>query len=170
MTQLRMYPAESGFKASAALALSGLVEGAAFKNVLAGLRPEGGQLPNSRRKDSAHTDRVPGYDLCPIIQEQAAGAGAEFAATEATGLHEEDGRWRVTTGEGDVRARAVVIATGTTWTCASKMKASWWRVVVRSDVWASTSAGIAQTRQMSRVKFTVGVAECLGIFLRPCVL
>src|SRR4030095_13122305 len=51
---------------------------------------------------------------CPIIQEQAVGAGAEFAATEATGLHAEDGRWRVSTREGDVRARAVVIASGTT--------------------------------------------------------
>ena len=59
-------------------------------------------------------DGVPGYDLGPIIQEQAVAAGAEFAASEATALHADDGRWRVTTGEGDVSARAVVIATGTT--------------------------------------------------------
>ena len=59
-------------------------------------------------------DGVPGYDLGPIIQEQAAAAGAEFAATEATGLHADEGRWRVTTGEGEAWARAVVIATGTT--------------------------------------------------------
>ena len=81
----------------------------------------GGHLVSIERIDGypGFPDGVPGYDLCPIIQEQAAGAGAEFAATEATGLHAEDaapghGRWRVTTGEGDVRARAVVIATGTT--------------------------------------------------------
>ncbi len=59
-------------------------------------------------------DGIPGYDLCPIIQEQAVGAGAEFAASEATALHNEDGSWRVTTTQGDVRARAIVIATGTT--------------------------------------------------------
>ena len=49
-------------------------------------------------------DGIPGYDLCPIIQEQAVGAGAEFAASEATALHADDGRWRVTTGQGDVWA------------------------------------------------------------------
>jgi len=76
----------------------------------------GGHLLSIERIDGypGFPDGVPGYDLCPIIQEQAAGAGTEFAATEATGLHAEDRRWRLTTGEGDVRARAVVIATGTT--------------------------------------------------------
>jgi thioredoxin reductase (NADPH) len=81
----------------------------------------GGHLVSIERIDGypGFPDGVPGYDLCPIIQEQAAGAGAEFAATEATGLHADDaaharGRWRVSTGEGDVWARAVVIATGTT--------------------------------------------------------
>ena len=76
----------------------------------------GGQLLSIERIEGypGFPDGVPGYDLCPIIQEQAAAAGAEFAATEATGLHADEGRWRVTTGEGDVWARAVVIATGTT--------------------------------------------------------
>jgi thioredoxin reductase (NADPH) len=76
----------------------------------------GGQLISIERIDGypGFPDGVPGYDLCPIIQEQAAGVGAEFDAMEATGLHGEDGRWRITSGRGDVRARAVVIATGTT--------------------------------------------------------
>ena len=76
----------------------------------------GGQLISIEKIDGypGFPDGVPGYDLCPIIQEQAVGAGAEFDASEATGLHGDDGRWRVTTGQGDVRARAVVIATGTT--------------------------------------------------------
>jgi thioredoxin reductase (NADPH) len=52
--------------------------------------------------------------LCPIIQEQAVAAGAEFSASEATALHPDEGAWRVATGQGEVRARAVVIATGTT--------------------------------------------------------
>jgi thioredoxin reductase (NADPH) len=30
---------------------------------------------------------IPGYDLGPIIQEQAVGAGAEFCRSEATALH-----------------------------------------------------------------------------------
>jgi thioredoxin reductase (NADPH) len=76
----------------------------------------GGHLVSIERIDGypGFPDGVPGYDLCPIIQEQAVGAGAEFAATEATRLHADEGQWRVTTGEGDVRAPAVVIATGTT--------------------------------------------------------
>jgi len=58
-------------------------------------------------------DGVPGYDLCPMVQEQAAGAGAEFAAAAVTGLDAQHGRWRVTTSEGDLMAGAVVAATGT---------------------------------------------------------
>lgn len=76
----------------------------------------GGHLVSIERIDGypGFPDGVPGYDLCPIIQEQAVGAGAEFAASEATALRFDDARWRVTTGQGDVWARAIVIATGTT--------------------------------------------------------
>jgi len=75
----------------------------------------GGQLISIERVDGypGFPEGVPGYDLCPIIQEQAAAAGAAFAAAEATGLHADGEHWRVTTSQGDVRARAVVIATGT---------------------------------------------------------
>src|SRR5262249_4281021 len=59
-------------------------------------------------------DGVPGYDLCPMIQEQAAAEGAEFDTATATSLGAHEGRWRLTTGAGDVWARSVVIATGTT--------------------------------------------------------
>src|SRR5262245_29649035 len=76
----------------------------------------GGQLISIERIDGypGFPEGVPGYDLCPIIQEQAVSAGAEFDAAEASGLHNDDGRWRVTTRQGAVLARAVVIATGTT--------------------------------------------------------
>jgi thioredoxin reductase (NADPH) len=76
----------------------------------------GGHLVSIERIDGypGFPDGIPGYDLCPIIQEQAVGAGAGFTASEATALHAEDGSWRVITSQGDVRARAVVIATGTT--------------------------------------------------------
>jgi thioredoxin reductase (NADPH) len=76
----------------------------------------GGQLISIERIDGypGFPDGVPGYDLCPIIQEQAAGAGAVFSAAEATALHADGERWRVATGQGEILTRAVVIATGTT--------------------------------------------------------
>ena len=76
----------------------------------------GGHLISIERIDGypGFPDGIPGYDLGPIIQEQAAGAGAEFSDAEATTLHADGERWRVTTARGDVQARAVVIATGTT--------------------------------------------------------
>lgn len=76
----------------------------------------GGQLISIERIDGypGFPEGIPGYDLCPIIQEQAVGAGAEFSAAEATALHADGERWRVTTGLGDLLTRAVVIATGTT--------------------------------------------------------
>jgi thioredoxin reductase (NADPH) len=76
----------------------------------------GGLLISIERIDGypGFPEGVPGYDLGPIIQEQAVVAGAEFSAMEASGLRTDGGRWRVATGQGDVFARAVVIATGTT--------------------------------------------------------
>jgi thioredoxin reductase (NADPH) len=76
----------------------------------------GGNLVSIERIDGypGFPDGIPGYDLGPIIQEQATAAGAEFGAGEATGLQAAGGAWRLTTTEGDVSALAVVIATGTT--------------------------------------------------------
>lgn len=76
----------------------------------------GGHLLSIERIDGypGFPDGVAGYDLCPMIQEQAVAAGAEFSAVEATALRTDDGRWRVATRQGDVRTRAIVVATGTT--------------------------------------------------------
>jgi thioredoxin reductase (NADPH) len=76
----------------------------------------GGRLISIDRIDGypGFPDGIPGYDLGPIIQEQAAGAGAGFSDSEATALRADGERWRLTTGQGDLLARAVVIATGTT--------------------------------------------------------
>ena len=76
----------------------------------------GGHLLSIERIDGypGFPDGIPGYELCPMVQEQAAGAGAEFSAAAVTSLGAHEGRWRVTTGEGDLWARTVVIATGTT--------------------------------------------------------
>jgi thioredoxin reductase (NADPH) len=76
----------------------------------------GGQLVSIERIDGypGFPDGVPGYDLCPMVQEQAAAAGAEFDTSAAARLDLHDGAWRLTTGSGIVQARTVVIATGTT--------------------------------------------------------
>jgi thioredoxin reductase (NADPH) len=76
----------------------------------------GGQLLSIERIDGypGFPEGIPGYDLCPIVQEQAAAAGAEFDAATATALDAHEGRWRVTANAGDILTRAVVIATGTT--------------------------------------------------------
>jgi thioredoxin reductase (NADPH) len=59
-------------------------------------------------------DGIPGYDLCPMIQEQATAAGAEFTATSLESIERRDGTWHVASSEGDLKARAVVLATGST--------------------------------------------------------
>ncbi len=57
-------------------------------------------------------DGVAGYDLCPTVQRQAADQGAEFGRAEVERL-EPDGRfWRVVTTEENHRAKAVIVATG----------------------------------------------------------
>ena len=55
---------------------------------------------------------VSGYELCPMVQEQAMEAGAEFAASELQQIQPEDNNYRVTTTEGEYRARCLIIATG----------------------------------------------------------
>lgn len=75
----------------------------------------GGQLLSIAKVDGypGFPEGIPGYELCPITQEQADAAGAEFAATELTSLAEEDRRWRIASAEGeDYLARAVILATG----------------------------------------------------------
>lgn len=75
----------------------------------------GGNLVSIERIDGypGFPEGIPGYDLGPIIQEQATAAGAEFGAGAVTDLEADAGQWRVATTEGHVTARAVVIATGT---------------------------------------------------------
>jgi thioredoxin reductase (NADPH) len=76
----------------------------------------GGQLLSIERIDGypGFPEGVPGYDLCPMVQEQASAAGAEIAAVTLAGLQAQNGKWRLATASGDYSARAVVLATGTT--------------------------------------------------------
>ncbi|GAA4231890.1 thioredoxin-disulfide reductase [Actinomadura meridiana] len=63
---------------------------------------------------------VPGFDLCPMLQEQAQDAGVEFVTSTLKGLESAEkasegasgGGWTATTGDGEVRAGAVIVATG----------------------------------------------------------
>ena len=75
----------------------------------------GGQLITIERIDGypGLPDGIPGYELCPIVQEQAVAAGAECDAAPATALAGGASRWTVTTAGGELHAGAVVIATGT---------------------------------------------------------
>jgi thioredoxin reductase (NADPH) len=74
----------------------------------------GGLLLNIERIDGlpGFPEGVPGYELCPAAQEQAEAAGAQLAMTGLDGLEASDGGWAVGTGEGELRAGAVIIATG----------------------------------------------------------
>jgi thioredoxin reductase (NADPH) len=74
----------------------------------------GGQLMSIEKIDGypGFPEGVPGYDLCPMLQDQAAAAGAEFMMTGLERLDAQDGKWRATSGEGDILARAVIVATG----------------------------------------------------------
>ena len=76
----------------------------------------GGQLLSINKIDGypGFPDGIPGYDLCPMAQEQAAAAGAEFAMTEVAALGPEGDGWHIATASGEEHeARAVIIATGT---------------------------------------------------------
>jgi thioredoxin reductase (NADPH) len=55
---------------------------------------------------------VAGYELGPLIQEQAANQGAEFQMAEVQSLEASDSCWRVNTAEGRCRAKAVIVACG----------------------------------------------------------
>lgn len=59
-------------------------------------------------------DGVPGYDLCPIAQEQATAAGAEFATGAVHRIRPKGEAWSVAGDGGDFSGRTVIIATGTT--------------------------------------------------------
>jgi thioredoxin reductase (NADPH) len=57
-------------------------------------------------------DGIAGYDLCPTVQNQAADHGAQFQRAEVLSLEAQDRMWSVATDEGRHRAKAVIVATG----------------------------------------------------------
>jgi len=76
----------------------------------------GGQLVSIEKIEGfpGFPDGVAGYDLCPMLQEQAAASGAEFMMNSLERIDSQHGKWRVTTAEGDILTRAVILATGST--------------------------------------------------------
>jgi thioredoxin reductase (NADPH) len=75
----------------------------------------GGQIINAERVEDfpGFPEGIPGYDLGPLVQEQAEAAGAEFVLDTATGLR-LDGANRIVScdAEDELQARAVIIACG----------------------------------------------------------
>jgi thioredoxin reductase (NADPH) len=74
----------------------------------------GGQLLSVSRIDDypGFPAGVAGFELGPALQEQAMSAGVELRATPVTGLRAGDGEWEVLAEGEPLRARAVVVATG----------------------------------------------------------
>jgi thioredoxin reductase (NADPH) len=81
--------------------------------VLTGTVP-GGQLLNIESIEGypGFPEGVPGYELCPMAQEQAEAAGAQFSMTELESAEPDGEGWTVATGEGEVTAGALILATG----------------------------------------------------------
>src|SRR3990170_1149404 len=76
----------------------------------------GGQVLNVEKIENlpGFPQGVAGYDLGAMVQEQAEAAGAAFVFDTAEGLAREDDEWVVRCAENELRARAVIIAAGST--------------------------------------------------------
>jgi thioredoxin reductase (NADPH) len=82
--------------------------------VLTGGLGAGGSLLSIGRIEDfpGFPEGVPGYELCPMVQEQATAAGAEFRMAAIEGLSARDEGWLAATSEGEVAAHVVILATG----------------------------------------------------------
>jgi thioredoxin reductase (NADPH) len=80
--------------------------------VLGGRAP-GGLLLSIEQIDGVpgFPEGVPGYELLPTLQEQAA-AGADVRMAELSGIEPADDGWRLQSDDGEVHGRAVILATG----------------------------------------------------------
>jgi thioredoxin reductase (NADPH) len=79
----------------------------------------GGRAPGGLLLSIEQIDGVPGfpegvagYELCPMLQEQAADTGADVRMSELEAIEPASDGWHLTTADGDVQARAVIVATG----------------------------------------------------------
>ena len=74
----------------------------------------GGLLLSINRIDGypGFPEGVPGYDLCPMAQEQAAAAGAVLASGELQSIRDQDGNYELTASEGQYLTQTLIIASG----------------------------------------------------------
>ena len=74
----------------------------------------GGHLVNVEKIEDfpGFPEGIPGFDLCPLVQEQAEQHGARFELAEVEALERDGDVWRVQTGQGSHRTRAVIVAAG----------------------------------------------------------
>ena len=74
----------------------------------------GGQLMSIEKIEGlpGHPDGIAGYDLCPIMQDQAVAAGADFVVSALVRLDALRSKWCVASGQGDLIGAAIVLATG----------------------------------------------------------
>jgi thioredoxin reductase (NADPH) len=74
----------------------------------------GGQLLNIGRIEDfpGFSAPVAGFELCPVVQDQALSAGAAFDLVDAVGLEPSEDGWAVATPDGSITAGAVIVATG----------------------------------------------------------
>jgi thioredoxin reductase (NADPH) len=74
----------------------------------------GGHLINIEKVEDfpGFPDGIAGYDLCPTVQRQAADQGAEFQRAVVSSLEAQGPLWSVATEEERYRAKAVIVATG----------------------------------------------------------
>ena len=82
--------------------------------IVVGGRAPGGLLLSIERIDGVpgFPEGIAGYELCPMLQEQAADDGAEIRMADLEGLERAGEDWRLQTSDGEVQARAVILATG----------------------------------------------------------
>jgi len=74
----------------------------------------GGELLNIEKVTGVpgHEDGIAGFDLCPITQELADSAGAEFVMDEASTITRQGDGWEVTGGDDVFVAPAIILAMG----------------------------------------------------------
>ncbi len=76
----------------------------------------GGQIINVEKVEDypGFPEGISGADFSSKLQEQAIGAGTEFAMSEVTGIRKLDKQWVVETYEGEKTAKSIILAAGST--------------------------------------------------------
>lgn len=74
----------------------------------------GGQVINAERIDNfpGFPQGVAGYELGPLLQEQVEAAGVDLMLDEASEIRLLDPYWAVSTSDGEIMSKAVIIAAG----------------------------------------------------------